>query len=104
MKRVLPMIGLILFESIADIFAKKWSENQILRRWIWAIWFYLICNTFRLFALKDWAWLWRWAIIFSIASAILALWIGFFMFHERFTTTQTIWIILWLGAIVLVSI
>ena len=29
MKRAIPMIFLIVFESIADISAKKWADNQV---------------------------------------------------------------------------
>jgi multidrug transporter EmrE-like cation transporter len=104
MRRILPMIFLIIFESVADIFAKKRSENQILRRAVGAIWFYIICNIFRLFALKNWSGLGRWAIIFSVASAVLAIFIWYFFFKEQFTIIQTIGIIFGITAIVLVSI
>ena len=53
MKRIFPMIFLILFEAVADIFAKKRSEHQMIRRGIGALCFYVVCNTFRLFALKN---------------------------------------------------
>lgn len=104
MKRAIPMVFLILFESVADIFAKKRAENQVFWYSVIAIWFYVICNTFRLFALKNWSWLGRWSVIFSVASAILALGIWFFMFKETFTPIQIIGLILGLVSIVLVSI
>lgn len=104
MKRLLPMIFLIVFESIADIFATKRSENQILRRGIAAIWFYIVCNVFRLFALKNGSWLGRGALIFSVASAALALLIGVFLFKESFTPMQMIGVGTWLISIVLLTI
>jgi len=30
MKRIVPMIFLVVFEGVADIFAKRRSENQLL--------------------------------------------------------------------------
>lgn len=104
MKRALPMIFLIIFESIADIFAKKRSDSQFFWYSVIALGFYLICNTFRLFALKNWSWLGRGAIIFSVASGILALAIWIIMFKESFTPIQIIWVILGLASIILVSI
>lgn len=104
MKRAVPMLFLVVFESIADIFAKKRSENNIFWYSLIAIWFYVICNIFWLFALKNGSGLGRWAIIFSVASGILALGIWFFMFKETFTPIQIIWLIFGLVSIVLVSI
>lgn len=104
MKWILPLIFLIVFESIADIFATKWSENQILRWGIAAIGFYIICNIFWLFALKNGSWLWRWAVIFSIASAWLALFIWMFLFHETFSTLQIVWAWLWVVSIIFMTI
>lgn len=104
MKWILPLIFLIIFESIADIFAVKWSENQILRLGIAAIIFYIICNIFWLFSLKNGSWLWRWALIFSVSSASLSIIIWMFLFNETFTTLQMIWIWLWLVSIVFMVI
>lgn len=53
MKWVVPIIFLIVFEIVADIFAKKWSENQIFWLGFAALFFYLVCNTFWLYALKN---------------------------------------------------
>lgn len=104
MKRIVPLIFLVIFEAVADIFATKRSQNQVYRRWVGALLFYLICNTFRLFALKNWSGLGRWSVIFSVASAILAVFIWFFLFKEHFTTTQFIGLAAWVISIVLLSL
>ncbi|MCX6824426.1 MAG: hypothetical protein NT085_04865 [candidate division SR1 bacterium] len=104
MKRILPMIFLVVFESVADIFTTKRSQNQILRRGIAAIGFYIICNVFRLFALKHGSGLGRGSLIFSIASAGMALLIGMVMFKETFTTLQVIGAGMGIISIVLLTI
>lgn len=98
------MILLIAFESIADILAKKWSEGNALWRAIAALAGYLICNTFRLFSLKNGVGLGRWAIIFSVASGVLAVLIGVFLFREHITALQMTGIVIGLVSIALLSI
>jgi multidrug transporter EmrE-like cation transporter len=100
MKRIVPMIFLVVFESVADIFATKRWQNQMVRRWVAAIGFYIVCNVFWLFALKNGSWLGRWALIFSIASAGMAILIGMVLFKETFTTLQVIGA--WMGIISIV--
>jgi multidrug transporter EmrE-like cation transporter len=104
MRWIIPLVFLIVFESIADIFATKRSQNQIIWFAIFAIAFYIICNIFWLLALKNWSWLWRGAIIFSVASAILAVIIGILLFKESFSTINIAGILLGITAIILLNI
>lgn len=99
---LLPLSILILFELIADILAKNWS---IKGGWFLAtasLGAYLLANTFWLFALKNGSGLGRGAIIFSLVSAIIAILLGAFLYHEKVTTYQMIGMVL--GTISLVFI
>ncbi|MGV8087149.1 MAG: EamA family transporter [Candidatus Woesearchaeota archaeon] len=86
---VFPLALLIVFELIADIFAKEWSLKQ---HTIWlaaaSLGAYLIANTFWLFALKNGSGLAKGAMIFSISSAAIAIILGYFIYKESLTTMQ----------------
>ncbi|MEK7148131.1 MAG: EamA family transporter [Patescibacteria group bacterium] len=87
---LLPLSILIVFELIADILAKSWSLKG---GWLLvsaSLLGYLIANTFWLFALKNGSGLGRGAIIFSLVSAIIAILLGIFLYHEKTSTTQII--------------
>ena len=85
---IIPLSILIIFEVIADIFAKQWSLVGKPYLWIAAISAYVIGNIFWLFALKNGSGLSRGAIIFSLVSEILAISVGLFYYHESVTGTQ----------------
>jgi len=54
MKRIWPMIGLVLFEAVANFLSKKWADSpQMLWFAVIALFFYVVCNIFWLFALKN---------------------------------------------------
>lgn len=88
MRWILPLSLLIIFEVIADIFAKEWSLHGNTIRWVGAICSYIAANTFWLFALKNGSGLGRGAILFSVASAILAAVIGFLFYKEQINKIQ----------------
>jgi len=88
MSWIIPLLLLIIFEAVADIFAKEWSMHGNMIRWIGAIASYVVANTFWLYALKNGSGLGRGAIIFSVASAILAAIIGFLFYKEQISKTQ----------------
>ena len=105
MKRIWPMVGLVLFEAIANFLSKKWSDTpQMLWLAILALFFYVVCNVFWLFALKNWSGLWRWAVIFAVSSCVLSLILSFFIFHEQLTIVQGIGIGLGMLSLILVSL
>jgi uncharacterized membrane protein len=86
---IIPLAILIFFEGIADIFAKEWSLGE--RSFTYAILSllcYLLANSSWLIALKFGSGLARGAIIFSVASALLATVIGLFYYKEQLSNLQ----------------
>jgi multidrug transporter EmrE-like cation transporter len=99
---ILPLSLLIIFELIADIFAKEWSLKGNPLFWILSLSGYVIANAFWLFAIKSGSGLARGATIFSVASAVLAIIIGLVFYRESVTTIQVIGMIVGLIAIILI--
>lgn len=97
-----PLALLIIFEIIADVFAKEYSLQDKWYFWVAAILSYIVANVFWLWSLKNGSGLARGAIIFSVASAVLALIIGWWFYHEELSTIQIIG--LFVGVISLVLI
>ena len=100
-KWIIPLSLLIIFEGIADIFAKNWSIQKSTWIAITSLAFYLIANSFWLFALKNGAQLGRGAIIFSVASAIIAILLGILLYKEPVSKIQSAGLVLGLLSIVL---
>ncbi len=100
---IIPLAILIFFEAIADIFAKEWSlgNRSIMYAGI-ALIAYLLANTSWLIALKYGSGLARGAIIFSVASAVLASVIGLVFYREQVTTIQVAGIMLGIASIFLI--
>ncbi len=98
---ILPLIGLIGFEVIADIFAKEYSLHG---GWFWfcAIACYVIGNSFWLYSIRHGAGLARGATIFSVSTAILATITGVYFFHEELRTYQLLGIALGVVALALI--
>ena len=99
---LLPLLVLILFELIADVLAKNWSLNGGWFLAIASLTAYLLANTFWLFALKNGSGLGRGAIIFSLVSAIIAILLGVFLYHEKVSTIQMVGITFGLVSLVLI--
>jgi multidrug transporter EmrE-like cation transporter len=95
------MALLIFFEAVADIFAKNWSIHKSVWIAVTSLTFYLIANSFWLFALKNGAQLGRGAIIFSVASAIIAILLGVLLYKEPVSKLQTAGLILGVVSIIL---
>lgn len=93
---------LIAFECLADIFAKNWSLGK---HWSFAaisLLFFLIANSFWLLALKNGAGLGRGAVVFSVSSAIIAVLLGIFIYHESVSRFQVLGLILGVIALTLI--
>ncbi len=90
MKWLIPLGILILFEGIADYYAGKWGENGKVIFAVIAFVGYALGNLSWLIAVKDGSGLARGAIIFSVASALLAVGIGIFIYKEHLTTVQLV--------------
>ena len=99
---IFPISLLIIFEVIADIFAKEYSLRSHWYLWAGAILAYIVANIFWLWGIKSGSGLARGAIIFSVASAILAVIIGLYFYGEHTNKIQMAGMIL--GAISLILI
>ena len=101
MRWIPPLILLIVFETLADIFAKNWSLDQN-RFWAWgSLFFYMVANSFWLFALKNGSRLAREAVIFCVLTGVIAVALGAWIYKEPLSKTQTGGLILGIVAIVL---
>jgi multidrug transporter EmrE-like cation transporter len=98
---IFPLSMLIVFEIIADIFAKNWSLQRTAWIAIASLASYLIANSFWLFALKNGSGLGRGTIIFSVATAIIAVILGIIFYKEPANKFQIIGLFLGIIAIVL---
>ena len=98
---ILPLLGLIGFEIIADIFAKEYSLKGGLF-WVLPLLCYIIANSFWLYSIRHGSGLARGANIFSVSTAIAATMIGFYFYHEKLGTLQMIGIFLGLISLVLI--
>ncbi|MBX4189552.1 hypothetical protein KW785_03100 [Candidatus Parcubacteria bacterium] len=85
---VLPLVGLIGFEVVADIFAKEYSLKGGWPLWFAAIAGYIICNAFWLYALKSGSGLARGGTIFAVATAITVVILGVHFYHESLKPLQ----------------
>lgn len=101
--RILPLLWLLLFEALADYFATRWGGWAKTIFAVIAIGFYIVCNIFWLYALKNGVGLGRGNIIFAVGSSILAIGMGYLIFHESYTPLQITWLILGLISIGLVT-
>lgn len=100
---IIPLAILVFFEMIADILAKEWSlGNRPIFYAILSLVAYLLANSSWLIALKYGSGLARGAIVFSIASAILASAIGLFFYKEQLSTLQIFGVVLGLISLVLI--
>jgi drug/metabolite transporter (DMT)-like permease len=98
----LPLVGLIAFEVVADIFAKEYSLKGGPILWLSAIACYIICNSFWLYALKEGSGLARGGIIFSVATAITVVVLGLYFYHESLKPVQLLGIALGIASLVLI--
>jgi len=99
---LIPIILLILLEAVADIFSKEYSLKGNWYWWLLAIIGYIVANIFWLWAIKTGSGLARGAIIFSVGSAIVAIILGVYFYHEQTNKFQIAGMIL--GAISLALI
>lgn len=101
-KWIFPLTLLVVFEIFADITAKEWSLGKPSWLAILALAFYVAANAFWLVALRNGSGLGRGAVLFSVASAILAIVIGIVFYKEHASIQQIIGMILGVAAVVLI--
>lgn len=99
---ILALLFLIGFEALADIFSKEYSLRGSWQYWCLAIGGYIIANAFWLFSIRKGSGLARGAVLFSVASAILAVLIGSIKYHEEIGGVESIGILVGVVAIVLI--
>lgn len=99
---IFPLIAVIFFELVADVFSKEWSLKGRTILWVGAFSSYLIANIFWLFVLKNGSGLTRGVVIFSVATAVIASIIGIYFYHETLTKVQMTGIVLGLVSLVLI--
>ena len=87
---ILPLIGLIVFEVVADIFAKEYSLRGGWKLWLTSIAFFIICNIFWLNALKNGSGLARGGVIFSVSTALIVTILGLYFYQEELKPIQSV--------------
>ncbi len=102
MNWLIPLLLLIIFESLADIFAKEYSLKGHWYLWLAGIIGYIIANIFWLSAIKNGSQLGRGAIIFSVLSAVLAVIIGVYFYQENTNKIQILGMVLGIISIALI--
>lgn len=98
---LLPVSLLIVFELIADVFAKEYSLKGNWYFWALAIAAYIIGNIFWLWGIRSGSGLARGAMLFSVGSAVAATFIGIHFFGENVGKLQLLGIFLGIVAIML---
>ncbi len=99
---IIPLLGLLLFEALADYFAGGFSHNQKIYFAVIAMLFYIIGNLSWLVSLKNGSGLTRGAILFSVGSALLAVAIGYFVYKEELSPHQIVGVFLGLMSVFLI--
>lgn len=99
---IVPLIFLVLFETVADVLSKEWSLRNHWWLAVAALTSYVICNSFWLLALKNGSGLARGIIIFAVSSTILTTLIGLWWYQEKLSTVQTLGVFVGLLALVLI--
>lgn len=101
-KWLIPLLLLIGFEAVADIFAKEWSMRNATWLAIISLFFYLVANYFWLFSLKGGVGLGRGSVIFSIASAVVAIILGVIFYKESVNHIQFTGLLLGVFSLILI--
>jgi len=97
------LVLLILFELLADIFAKQWALSGSWSRWAVAIAAYLAANVAWLISMRKGMPLSRGAMIFSVASALLALFVGAVLYKEPVGKSEMFGAVLGVIALILLA-
>lgn len=91
---IFPLSLLILFEIFADIFAKEYSLKDHWYFWLGSLLCYVLANIFWLYAIKHGSGLTRGANIFSVSTAVIATFIGVYIYKESISSIQIIGVVL----------
>ena len=100
---IIPLALLIVFEILADIFAKEYSLKGHWYLWLSAIGVYVIANIFWLSSIRNGSGLARGSVIFGVASTVIAFAIGIYFYKEDTTRIQLAGMILGIISLALIS-
>jgi len=89
MKALLFLGGLLLFETFADVAAKKWQLQRDYRFFALSLLFYMLANASWLISLGFGMTLSKGGMIFSVTCAVLAVVIGM-AYKEEITRLQMV--------------
>lgn len=95
--------GLILFESVADIFAKEYSRGRSLWFAVVSIALFVVANTSWLIALRYGCKLSVGVLLFGIVQGLTGVFIGVVLYQESLTSLQRLGLVCGLVAIGLLS-
>ncbi len=93
---------LIVFEVVADVFAKKYSLSGSWVYWLAAITAYIVGNIFWLWGIRDGSGLARGAVIFSVGTAVASSFVGIYFFGEHISKITIAGMILGIVSLVLI--
>ena len=99
---VFPLIFLILFELVADVFSKEYALKGNWYFWAAAITGYILANVFWLWSIRTGSGLAREAVILAVGSAVVAVLIGIYFFHEHASRFQVLGMIMGVLSLILI--
>jgi drug/metabolite transporter (DMT)-like permease len=99
---VIPIIFLIVFEIIADIFSKEYALQGHWYLWLGAILGFIVANIFWLWGIRSGSGLARGAIIFSVGSAVAATILGLYFYGESTNKMQIAGMVLGVFSLILI--
>lgn len=103
-KWLAPLLLLVFFEACADLVGKYFAITNKMHIAAASLILYVVGNIFWLISLKNGAELATGAIIFSVASEVIAILIGLLVYHEQISLLQGIGIILGVISLVLLVV
>ena len=101
MNWIISLSLLVVFELIADIFAKNWSTQGKVYFWIASIISYIVANIFWLSSIRNGSGLARGTVLFGVSSAVVGALLGIFLYKESLSLLQIIGVSIGIAAIFL---
>lgn len=99
---IFPLVLLIVFETIADVFSKTYALRGSNVFWALALVGYIIANIFWLQAIRNGSGLARGGTIFSIATEIFVVILGIYFYKEKMTSLQSLGVALGVISVILI--
>jgi drug/metabolite transporter (DMT)-like permease len=93
--------GLVILETWADVYAKKFGMDARIEFFIASLLLYLVANASWLFSMKAGMPIWRGVVLFGIAQAVTGIMVGVWM-GESINIRQWIGIVVGIVSILLI--